>query len=160
MSQDELGEISRLWVEIERLKHTELPLWVYPTSPSWAGTAGSPLTSTSWDGDARSTTAKTLIDLSAVFSVPAGAKAVAVKIGIRDSGSAASASGCYLVLSHESASPAAGGGASCAGLANDALVRIGMLVIPCDANGDIYYEVDASGASTLDAWLEIWGYLR
>ena len=81
-----------------------------------------------------------------------------MKIGIRDSGSAGSASGCYLVLSSENGA-ASGGGDSCAGLANDALTRTGMLVIPCDANGDVYFEVNASGASTLDAWLEIWGYL-
>ena len=122
--------------------------WVYLTSP---------LTSTSWDGDARSTTAKTLIDLSAVFGVPAGVKAVAVKIGIRDSGSAASTTGCYLVLSPEN-SGATGGGESCAGLTNDALTRTGMLIIPCDANGDIYFEVNASGVGTLDSWLEVWAW--
>lgn len=44
-----------------------------------------PLTSTSWDGDARSTTAKTKIDLSAVFGVPAGAKGILVRLVARDS---------------------------------------------------------------------------
>ena len=58
-----------------------------------------PKTSDSWDGDARSTTAKTLIDLSAVFGVPAGVKAVLVGVSMRDSGSAASTGGCYLILS-------------------------------------------------------------
>ena len=47
-----------------------------------------PLTSTAWDGDAYSTTAKTKIDLSSVFSAPAGIKAVLVAGTIADSGSA------------------------------------------------------------------------
>ena len=41
-----------------------------------------PLTSTAWDEDSYSTTAKTLIDLSEVFGVPAGVKAVMVKISL------------------------------------------------------------------------------
>jgi hypothetical protein len=48
----------------------------------------SPLTSTSWDGDSFSTTAKTLIDLSAVFSAPAGIKAISVFVRLNDSASA------------------------------------------------------------------------
>ena len=46
-----------------------------------------PLTSTAWDGDSFSTTGKTLIDLSSVFGVPAGVKAVLVRMIARDSGS-------------------------------------------------------------------------
>ena len=68
--------------EIERLKwhshsYDEISSnWVYLTTP---------LTSTSWDGDARSTEAATLLDLSSVFSVPAGVKAVLVRLACRDS---------------------------------------------------------------------------
>jgi len=47
-----------------------------------------PLTSTAWDGNAYSTTAKTLIDLSAVFGAPAGIKAILAFVVVRDSGSA------------------------------------------------------------------------
>lgn len=28
----------------------------------------------------------------------------------------------------------------------------------CDANGDIYYQLTASGSGTMDIYLEIWGY--
>ena len=115
-----------------------------------------PLTSTSWDGDARSTTAKTLIDLSAVFSVPAGVRAVIIKIECQDSGAESGVASfrvspnnldgkapLFVQLSYTTA--------------NDVpLSSTG--ICPCDANGDIYYQIAASGAGTLDAWIEIWGY--
>ena len=53
--------------------------WVYLQAP---------LTSTSWDGDSFSTTAKTLIDLSAVFGVPANVKAIYARVFVNDSASA------------------------------------------------------------------------
>jgi hypothetical protein len=113
-----------------------------------------PLTSTSWDGDSFSSTNKTLIDLSAVFGAPAGIKAVLVKISLRDSGSAAAScvfqlsgisSGNYYSLTAQ-ASPI-----------NDRFVYA-TSVVPCDENGDLYYNVIASGASTMDIYLEVWGY--
>ena len=114
-----------------------------------------PLTSTSWDGDSFSTTAKTLIDLSAVFGVPAGVKAVLIRARARDS---ASASGDYWVgLSPNSVALSLAIDVKCADV-ND---RLGAAqgVVPCDSNGDIYYQISASGASTMDVWIEIWGYL-
>ena len=114
-----------------------------------------PLTSTAWDGDAFSTTAKTLIDLSSVFGVPAGVKAILVRMAARDSGSYAN-SGLYISLSPTNA---AGGAAILrpAGIVNDVYTD-GMFIVPCDANGDVYYQIVASGAGTLDATIQIWGY--
>ena len=112
-----------------------------------------PLTSTSWDGDAFSTTAKTKIDLSVVFGVPAGVKAILVNIALRDSGSAANE--CFISLSPSSS--ITGMTARCSGIANDKFVNA-CLTVPCDANGDIYYQIDASGAGTMDVYLQIWGY--
>jgi len=114
-----------------------------------------PLTSTSWDGDARSTTAKTLIDLSAVFGVPAGVKSVLARTAVRDSGSAASEN-CWICLSNNNTANSGvftrvGGGT------NDYWVEQ-MGIIPCDKNGDIYFQTLATGAGTLDVYLEIWGY--
>jgi hypothetical protein len=112
------------------------------------------LTSTDWDGDSYSTTAKTKIDLSAVFSAPAGIRKALFKITINDSASAANE--CWIALSP---TDTAGEGLfmRCSGIANDKLAS-GSLVVPCDANGDVYYQTLASGASTLDISLEIWGY--
>lgn len=112
------------------------------------------LTSTSFDGDSFSTTAKTLIDLSAVFSAPAGIKAVLMFVTLRDSGSAA---GTAEVILSPNNSANAGAYVAASGLTNDAVAR-GLLIVPCDANGDIYYQISATGASTLDLWLQIAGY--
>ena len=115
----------------------------------------SPLTSTAWDGDSFSTTAKTKIDLSVVFGVPAGVKAVLVRLAARDSASYANAD-LYISLSP---TDAAGGAAILrpAGIVNDVYTD-GMFIVPCDANGDVYYQIAASGTGTLDAIIEIWGY--
>jgi len=112
-----------------------------------------PLTSTAWDGDSFSTTAKTLIDLSAVFGVPAGVKAVDVLVAIRDSGSAAT--WCYFILGPTNTA-LMGKIANCIPV-ND---RWGYssFTVPCDANGDIYYQLGASGAGTMDVIIQIWGY--
>ncbi len=115
-----------------------------------------PLTSTAWDGDAYSTTSKTLIDLSAVFGVPAGVKAVLAQIIAADSGSAASTT-IFFGLAPNNTSGQNSLMAIGRGLPNDTLVyQTG--VVPCDANGDIYYQIDASNTGTMDCWLRIWGY--
>jgi len=112
------------------------------------------LTSVAWDGDAYSTTAKTLIDLSAVFGVPAQVRWVDVYVGIRDSGAAAF--DCYLILAPNNTA-LSGPTFSCLPL-DDRWTRLGMHRINCDANGDIYYQIVASGGATFDVYLEIWGY--
>lgn len=112
-----------------------------------------PLTSTSWDGDSFSTTAKTLIDLSAVFGVPAGVKAVLVLVLLQDS--AAETSDCRIFLG-PSNTAGVGPSVSCLPI-NDRYNRA-MLIVPCDANGDIYYQIVASGTGTMDIFLQIWGY--
>jgi len=114
-----------------------------------------PLTSTSWDGDARSTTAKTKIDLSAVFGVPAGAKGILVRLVARDSGS--STGNCQFSLSPNAIGDNVAIQAYLQGIPNDVYVSVNG-VVPCDANGDVYYLIVASGTGTLDAFIEIWGY--
>ena len=112
-----------------------------------------PKTSDSWDGDSFSTTAKTKIDLSEVFGVPAGIKAVLVWVAVRDS--ASQTTDCYFRLSPVSTG-VAGIGANC-DYVNDRFGRH-TFVVPCDANGDIYYQIEASGSGTMDVFLQIWGY--
>jgi hypothetical protein len=113
-----------------------------------------PLTSTAWDGDAFSNTSKTLIDLSSVFGVPAGVKAVLVKVALRDS---ASASGLYYIQFSGVSSGTNYSIVVEAPPVNDRF-GYGQGIVPCDANGDIYYNVIASGSGTMDIYLEIWGY--
>ena len=112
------------------------------------------LTSTSWDGDSFSTTAKTKIDLSSVFSAPAKVRAVLANIEINDSGSAGT--DCYLYLGPDDTADS-GAGVTCHPT-NDRVTRCQRWVT-CDASGDIYYQIAASGASTMDVVLEIAGYL-
>ena len=115
-----------------------------------------PLTSTAWDGDAYSTTAKTKIDLSSVFSAPAGIKAVVAQIISRDSGSATDNTIYFGISPNDTPSSLA---VMCTSrmLPNDTLVyETG--ICPCDSNGDIYYQIKASGSATMDCYIRIWGY--
>jgi len=121
--------------------------------PTWL-TSTTRLVSGNWNGDSYGTTAKTLIDLSAVFGAPANIKSVLMQVRIRDSGSAANDR--WILLAPDNV---AGEGVStrCSGLANDALSDH-QVIVPCDANGDIYYQINASGVGAMDVWLQIWGY--
>ena len=149
---DEIGKLKR---EVERLKRVEQVDSSLIGRPVFLTT---PLTSTAWDGDAYSTTSKTKIDLSSVFSVPAGVKAVLVQLIARDSGSAASTNIFFGISPNntDASNPVMAVGR---GLPNDTLVYVSG-VCPCDANGDIYYQIVASGSGTMDCWIRIWGYWR
>lgn len=127
--------------------------WVYVYTTGWVGTAGRPLTSASWMATAYSTTAKTLIDLSTVFGVPAGIKAVLMRVSVQDSASAASDT--YLILSPNNV---AAEGMGFSPYPVNSRTHRSQSVIPCDANGDIYYQISASGAATFTVTLNIWGY--
>lgn len=112
-----------------------------------------PLTSTSWDGDSYSTTPKTKIDLSAVFGAPAGIKAVLVMVSIRDS--ASSSNDTWFLLSPNDIATR---GLSLTGHATNDRWQRQAFVVPCDANGDVYYQINASGTNTMDCILGIYGY--
>ncbi len=132
----------------------------YKNSTSYTGyifvplTAG--LTSTSFDGDSFPTTAKTEINLSTSFGAPAGIKAILVKVSARDSGSYGA--DCYLIVSPNNT---AGSGFDVRpwGRVNDTW-ETETLICPCNANGNIYYQVLATGGATatLESYISIWGY--
>ena len=113
-----------------------------------------PLTSTSWDGDAFSTNSRTAIDLNSVFSVPAGAKAVSVFIQARDSGSYSS-NPYFLLAPTETAEPAVR--VWMEGRVNDKR-ETASGIVPCDTNGNIWFENLATGTGTMDIWIIITGY--
>ena len=81
-------------------------------------------------------------------------RAVFVNVTIQDSGAAGT--DCYLILS---GNDTAGSGQrfDCAKV-NDPWARYPSVLVPCDANGDIYYQIEASGAGTFDAYISIWSY--
>ena len=116
-----------------------------------------PATSTSWDGDNKTTTGSpTQIDLSAAFSLPANIKAVSLVVTVRDSSSASATSGqSYLTLQSTSSSANPALVARAAGQVNNLYVDSAG-VVPCDSNGDIWYNCNALG--TFQAYINITGY--
>lgn len=146
MIESILRDLKDIAARLGRLESRSRPLRFVPLT--------TPLTSTSWDGDAYSDVAATLIDLSAVFGVPAGVKAVLIRLVCRDS-VAWGTGDLYF-----SVSPAAGTYAVVAQPYGGDVSSQTTGVCPCDANGDIYYTINASGAGTMDCWIQIWGYWR
>jgi len=116
-----------------------------------------PLTSTDWDGDARSTTAKTELDLYTVFGAPKNIRAVYVYTKINDSGSLAG--NALLILSPVATANVGPYISKVTGFTDD-YIKHDVGWIPCNENGNIYYQIAASGAGLMDVWLEIWGYQR
>ena len=105
-----------------------------------------PLTSTAWDGDAKTTGNNGIIDLSAVFGVPAGVKAIIVLMKFND----------------ETANVQVGLGPS--STHNDMVSGDTIIAnqekhvtgtVTCDANGDVYWgcsdEID-------NCTIKIYGY--
>lgn len=113
-----------------------------------------PLTAAAWTSSTRSTTGKTLIDLSAVFGAPAGIKAVLMRVAVSDSGAAGT--DCHIILGPLS-SAGTGIGISCLPVNNRP--QRAEVIVPCNGNGDIYYQIVASGSNTMTVTLEIYGYL-
>ena len=130
--------------KLDGLDSTEFSRTVFLTTP---------LTSTAWDGDLFSTKSKTLIDLSSVFGAPAGIKAIIAEYSIKDSGS--SNGSCRLVLSPNNSNMV---GVHLMGSPTNNHYVTSNAIIPCDANGDIYYQIVASGTNTMTIYNQILGY--
>ena len=105
-----------------------------------------PLTSTSWDGDNKGTGDRAIVDLSAVFSVPAGVKAV--MISIQTTGDAAND---YIRFGPNSGNSFA---LTCRTQVNGQIMHASGIV-PCDANGDVYCYTSGTVESV---YVWIWGY--
>ena len=103
---------------------------------------------------AKSTTAKTKLDLSALFSMPAGISAVLAYVYARDSGSAAGAPFVGLAPTTDASYPLY---LSLAGVPNDTARTLNG-IIPCTTDGDVYFDCAATGSETLDVSILFWGY--
>jgi hypothetical protein len=123
-------------------------------APVWLTT---PLTSTSWDGDAWSDAAVASLNLNSVFGVPDGAQAVLIELYAQDSGAypqaglyaAIGTTGSYFQIT---ARPR-GGGANYPGNA------MGWLpVSTVSGHPTVYYQVNASGTLTMSITMRVWGY--
>ena len=148
-----IERLKRVEREVERLRVKESPDMSSYGRPVFLA---APLTSTAWDGDAYSTTSKTLIDLSVVFGVPAGVKAILAQIMARDSGSSSSAN-AFFGLSPNNVDGSLSLINTTRYIQND-LIVYNTAIVPCTSTGDVYYQIVASGSGTMDCWIRIWGY--
>ncbi len=113
-----------------------------------------PLISASWTLSAYSSNdPATQLDLSAVFGVLPGIKAILFECEVKDSAAWGTTNlwfrcGPSAIYYYATGLQAFG----------DDVASRGSIISPCDANGDVWYRVNASGASTLDVTLRVWGY--
>ena len=121
----------------KRISRENLAGWHFLTTP---------LTSTSWDGDNKGTGDRATVDLSAVFGVPAGVKAVLMSI--QTTGDAAND---YIRFGPNSGNSFA---LTCRTQVNSQIMHASGIV-PCDANGDVYCYTSGTVESV---YVWIWGY--
>ena len=135
--QKTVDRIKKLEREVEKLKVKERGKFVALTTP---------LTSTSWDGDSKGTGDRATVDLSVVFGVPAGVKAVLMSI--QTTGDAAND---YIRFG-----PNAGNNftLTCRTTVASQIAHASGIV-PCDANGDVYCYTSGTVESV---YVWIWGY--
>lgn len=112
-----------------------------------------PLTSTAWDGDSYSDVGTSTEITRSVFGWPTNVKAVLMQIVTQDSAAWGTdalyfACGPSATFWYALASRPKGGDVD-----DEA-----QGIVPCDANASIWYRINASGASTLDVTIWIWGY--
>jgi hypothetical protein len=114
------------------------------------------LTSTAYSGDSFSTSGKTEINLASMFGLPAGIKAINCRAMCRDSGSAAGTDIVFL-LSDVATDMVGEYWNRMDGVPNDKWHEyLGM--VNCNASGNVYQQIKASGVGTMDVWWEIYGY--
>jgi len=105
-----------------------------------------PLTSTSWDGDTKTSADRAIVDLSAVFGVPDGVKAVLMTIQTQ-----ADAVDEYIRFGPNSTYNYA---LTCRTTVAGQIAHA-TGVVPCDSNGDVY----CYPSGTVEGvWVWIWGY--
>jgi len=116
-----------------------------------------PYTNAAFDGDSFSdVAANTKIEnTSWSTTIPATAKALLIRCQCRDSGSAAT-TGLYVVLYGAAAATVPSLGVWPSGKTNDDYDET-TAIVPC-TDGDIWYQVNASGATTMDIWLWCFGW--
>lgn len=104
----------------------------------------SPATSTSWDGDTKTSADDGVLDLSTVFSIPAGVTAILVRLAARSS-----SVGDYVLLGPSSGAP----DALAATVAVSGQYADNTGEVPC-TSGDVHVTI----SGTCDVVITIWGY--
>jgi|SRR5690606_15809060 len=132
-----IERLKRIEREVERLRVKEKQVFVPLTTP---------LTSIYWGGDTKGMGDRATVDLSAVFGVPAGVKAVLMSI--QTIGNAAND---YIRFGPNSGNNLA---LTCRTTV-DSQVAHASGIVPCDANGDVYCYTSGTVESV---YVWIWGY--
>jgi hypothetical protein len=135
-----MQRLKRLEREVERLQRWEKPIVAKPVFLT------TPLTSTDWDGDTKTTADRAIVDLSAVFGVPAGVKAVLMSIQTQ-----ADAVNDYVRFGPNSTYNYA---LTCRTTVASQIAHA-FGIVPCDSNGDIYCYLSGTVEGV---WVWIWGY--
>ena len=135
------GKWKELLRRVERLEAVESGTFVPLTTPA---------TSTSWDGDLYDVDNDDVtIDLSAAFGIPAGVKAIFAEIdgtcvtAGKLQGIGPNATYWYCLAERVQVSNLFNGQRG---------------IVPCDANGDVYYHTDAVHGAEFSCHIRIWGY--
>lgn len=113
----------------------------------------SPVTNVAWNNHSYGTVAAAVLDLSSLFGIPAGVKAVNIQIRCNDSATWGTndlyvAAGPSTTYFYQMTVPAFGGD----------IVSDQTGIVNCNANGDIAVRIKASGTGTMDVTIRIWGY--
>jgi hypothetical protein len=140
-----LNSLKELSKRVSRLEVNPQPRWVFLQAP---------LTSGDWDWDAYANAGPLLIDLSAVFGVPAKVRAVVLQARAYDTVAGPTGVPYFTVgptnTAYESVTTEPIG---------SGIIYSNNGVCPCNADGDIYYRtISAGGAATLHCSIEIFGY--
>lgn len=138
-----LKRVKALEREVERLKVKESPIMSNYGRPVFLST---PLTSTAWDGDNKGTGDRATVDLSAVFGVPAGVKAVIMSV--QTTGDVAND---YIRFGPNSTYSYV---LTCRTTVASQIAHA-FGIVPCDANGDVYCYTSGDVESV---YVWIWGY--
>lgn len=93
----------------------------------------------------------TKVDLASEFGTPIGIKAVLLNITIFDTGSGTDE---YFKFAPYENLVSGSFYVRCAG----AQYASATIVMPCDPNGNIWYQVNASGTNTMYILMHVWGY--
>ena len=113
---------------------------VTPPGPTWLTT---PLSNGAWDYDSKTSADDGILDLSALFGVPAKAKAVLLRVSTRSTNA-----GSYSLIGPSSTYPDAMIGR--VQVDNRAIDQSAW--IPCDANGDIYFSCSGTCIMSIFVW--------
>ena len=149
MDQSVAKKLLELERRLDRLAWPELgPQVVYLATP---------YTNANFNGDSFSDVAANTKIENTDWSttIPTTAKALLLRCAVRDSGSAGETT-CQLQLYSAAAAATASAVVPVAGVANDAFHEA-QVIVPC-TDGDIWYQIAASGANTFDVWLWLIGY--